>query len=69
MSAQKPKGYDTTVARIAGNILSGAYDESALRGIGNSTDFEWERVAARGAVTLARLIVEETKRTEPESAS
>lgn len=49
--------YDSTVARIAGNILSGQklfdLDESTLKGL------------AKGAVWLARAVVDEVKRTEP----
>jgi hypothetical protein len=48
--------YDSTVARIAGNIMSGA---SALWVNGVSYG------AVARAVETARLIVEETKRTEP----
>lgn len=48
-----PKDYDTTVARIAGNILSG---------IGRTTlddsNITW-------AVSMARGIIAETKATEP----
>jgi hypothetical protein len=49
--------YDSTVARIAGNLLSGAAEEW----LSTST---CER-AVRAAVVTARAIVAETKRTEP----
>jgi hypothetical protein len=48
------RGYDGTVARIAGNLLSHAYPDI--------TDNEG---AAREAVKLARAIVAETRATEP----
>ena len=54
-----PRDYDSTVARIAGNILSGhltAAMELTEHDLG---------VLARSAVRLARAIVEETRRTEP----
>lgn len=50
------KKYDSTVARIAGNILSGY--------TGGSRDEEGAMV--QFAVNLARAIVEETERTEPQ---
>lgn len=50
------KKYDSTVARIAGNLLSGNYDKS-LNFAEN----------AQRAVELARAIVAETERTEPEA--
>jgi len=53
----KPK-YDSTVARIAGNILSG-YSEL------DGADAWQLHKAAEGAVKLARAIVEEVRRTEP----
>lgn len=46
--------YDSTVARIAGNILSGR----TPLGEGDGTAVIW-------AVRLARAIVEEVERTEP----
>jgi hypothetical protein len=62
MSDLKRK-YDSTIARIAGNLLSGtnavkvhgAYGDDALRHL------------AQQAVRLARAIVAEVERTEPES--
>lgn len=48
--------YDSTVARIAGNLLSGS-------GRGDWTMDE----AARWAVALAREIIAQTVRTEPEA--
>lgn len=49
--------YDSTVARIAGNVASGL----VARGTFDGDD---EGLAAV-AVTIARLIVEATQRTEP----
>jgi hypothetical protein len=52
--------YDSTVARIAGNLLSGfPFDEY------NSDD---TIRLAREAVALARAIVAETERTQPAAA-
>lgn len=53
-----PKNYDSTVARIAGNLLSGMrpWDQWAMG------------EAARWAVGIAREIVAETERTEPRPA-
>ena len=54
--------YDGTVARIAGNLLSGQKD------LWDRADSEWSgkfEDAARRAVKLARIIVKETVRTEP----
>lgn len=48
--------YDTTIARIAGNLLSGSV-------VGGSS--EVLKAKAQGAVALARAIVEEVKRTQP----
>lgn len=59
-----PKGYDSTVARIAGNILSGVFDEPTLQGIGLRGVGDHHVI--EGAVAVARAIVAETKRTEPE---
>jgi hypothetical protein len=49
------RSYDTTVARIAGNIMSGLADRVI--------EDNREKVV-EGAVRIARLIVEEVKRTE-----
>lgn len=64
MSEQQKRKYDSTVARIAGNILSGrkfspdgVIRESGL-GCGDVAAVEW-------AVGLARAIVAEVERTEP----
>ena len=54
--------YDSTVARIAGNILGGY--------VGNVVpqDAEAEAIAVRWSVKLARAIVAEVERTEPVGA-
>lgn len=52
--------YDTTVARIAGNIASGL----ALRLITDGRTIE-EDIVAVDCVSLARAIVTEVKRTQP----
>lgn len=54
------KKYDSTVARIAGNLLSGVMAANA---------YTWHAVppeAVLAAVEAARAIVEEVKRTEPQ---
>jgi hypothetical protein len=53
----QPRDYDSTVARIAGNIASGF--------VQNTNDPD--EAIAEWAVRLARLIVAETKRTEPKA--
>lgn len=59
MSNQK-RDYDSTVARIAGNVASGC-----LKGHDWSDgDDAYLRLAIH-CVKIARAIVEETKRTEP----
>lgn len=50
--------YDSTIARIAGNLLSGVASQI-------QTDQEMQR-AIWNAVRIARLIVKETERTEPQ---
>ncbi len=59
----KPRDYDTTIARIAGNIAAGlAAAIASASGEYNDTH------VAHAAVTLARAIVAEVKRTEPPDA-
>lgn len=62
--------YDSTVARIAGNIASRAFTMAELHTIGQG--YSPNRVdvtcVSAGAVILARAIVAETIRTEPTSA-
>lgn len=54
--------YDSTVARIAGNILGGfVTTESPRLTPGSAKDL------AEEAVLLARAIVEEVQRTEPDT--
>lgn len=50
--------YDSTVARIAGNIASGFISNGMHR-----IDANW--MTAKWSVELARAIVAETERTEP----
>jgi hypothetical protein len=56
--------YDSTVARIAGNLLSGIRLWTA-EGKPLLSDRD-RRMLAGEAVALARSIVDETKRTEPQ---
>ena len=62
------RSYDSTVARIAGNILSGVYDAAWLDRVGFNGLGEATTCQVKGAVALARAIVAETKRTEPAKA-
>jgi hypothetical protein len=55
----KPK-YDTTVARIAGNIFSGLTDRAVTMSDEN------QRKAVVWSVRQARAIVAEIQRTEPQ---
>lgn len=59
--AEKKK-YDSTVARIAGNLLSGSLH------VYNFNEHGADHIkVVRGAVAMARAIVAETERTEPEA--
>lgn len=63
MAEQKRK-YDSTVARIAGNLLSGrkpCVDGIVRDGVISCRDID----AAEWAVALAREIVAQVERTEP----
>ena len=57
-NATPRRKYDSTVARIAGNILSGQRDLLDAR-------MDLQRVNVEAAVRLARWLVAETIRTEP----
>lgn len=62
------KSYDTTVARIAGNIASGFASKQDYRLSEHSTADglrEWIASSAMLSVGLARAIVAEVQRTEP----
>jgi len=52
------RDYDSTVARIAGNIMGGSLGRTGM-------DLKDVDLAVQWAVKLARAIVAETKRTEP----
>lgn len=52
-----PRYYDSTVARIAGNLLSGVAC--------NRLSHDEKDSVVNQAVRMARLIVAETRRTEP----
>lgn len=58
----KQRDYDSTVARIAGNIASGLLMQGAAY---YAMHTEEHRTIAEVSVSLARAIVEETCRTEP----
>ena len=61
------KRYDSTVARIAGNIMSGTFDDLSLYSIGANEGVDANVSGiVQGAVKIARAIVAETERTEPE---
>lgn len=60
------KKYDSTVARIAGNILSGVLNPETLRSVRvDGVRSELLNIVG-GAVDVARFIVAETQRTEPD---
>lgn len=58
---------ESSIARIAGNIMSGAVCNTRLESIGARGDdiTEHERWTVAGAVKLARAITAEIGRTEP----
>lgn len=60
--------YDTTIARIAGNIASGLASKTDLNGSGfNGAEgiADWAKSITLISVHLARAIVAEVQRTEP----
>lgn len=59
------KKYDSTVARIAGNLLSGVLTTDHYRQFGYGYDSP--DVVVTGAVKVARAIVAETQRQAEES--
>lgn len=59
----KIRDYDSTVARIAGNLLSG--DPRLFKPDPQDPAGVWLTNLAKIAVRTARVIVEETRRTEP----
>lgn len=63
--ATKTRDYDSTMARIAGNIASGVASEFLPREPGDPTGAQVHRDIAKFCVELARAIVDETRRTEP----
>lgn len=66
--ANRQKDYDSTVARIAGNIASGAVIRDFLPSEpGDPTGDQVYRDIAEFTVSVARAIVQETKRTEPDA--
>jgi hypothetical protein len=67
--ANTKRDYDSTVARIAGNIaagLAGQRDPKLSGVFGAEGVAEWVTSVTLLSVGLARAIVAETKRTEPE---
>ncbi len=65
MSEQQRK-YDSTVARIAGNLLSGIRPDYSLDRL---EKVEQQRVMAQWAVEMARAIVAEVVRTTHEGST
>lgn len=61
--------YDSTVARIAGNIAGAMLDRMLVVRAGDSVGFTVESLSlvALQAVALARYIVAEVERTEPKA--
>jgi hypothetical protein len=62
--SETKRKYDSTVARIAGNLLSGVFRQSDW-----PQTTERRKEIAADAVKVARAIVEEVQRTEPEAKS
>jgi len=60
------KDYDSTVARIAGNILSGMLNPVTLQSVAKEGVKSGMHETVQGALRFARLLVEETQRTEKE---
>lgn len=56
------KGDESTVARIAGNLLSGSNPDDWM-------DAQLMRISVKQAVEAARAIVAEVKRTSPPETS
>jgi hypothetical protein len=68
MSQQKPRDYDSTVARMAGNIAAGLVSKVDINGSGlNGVEgvADWIKSVTLLSVGIARAILAETKRTEP----
>ena len=66
------RSYDSTVARIAGNIASGLASKVDLNGSGyNGAEgvAEWIKCITILSVGLARAIVEQVERTEPKETA
>ncbi len=61
------QNYESTIATIAGHILSGVMDEHSIQRIGLSG--VGNDLAVKGAVAVARAIVDEVQRTKPEAQS
>lgn len=59
----KPRDYDSTVARMAGNIAAGCHEGHDW----SDGDDAYLRLAIH-CVKIARAIVAETKRTEPKES-
>lgn len=63
----RQRDYDSTVARIAGNILSGVLTADCLDSVAVIGMQERVRQIVSGAVEVARIVVAETKATEPKA--
>ena len=69
MSDQTERKYDSTVARIAGNIASGLASKTDMNASGlNGPEgiAEWVKSVTMQSVGIARAIVAEVERTEVE---
>lgn len=62
--SQKQRDYDSTVARVAGNILSGM-----VSAMGTRLGREHRADAVATSVEMARMIVAEVRRTEPKEVA
>lgn len=68
----RERNYDSTVARVAGNIAAGLVTKPDIRCSSDAVDAasvaEWAQSIVLLSVGLARAIVAETTRTEPKAS-
>ena len=60
------KTYDSTVARMAGNIAAGLVSQIQIYRYLNETSTEVTEAIAKDAVRIARQIIAEIERPEPQ---
>ncbi len=67
MSHKPSRDYDSTIARIAGNIASGIMGNNEIPPLGAGVNAARQKMA-ESCVDIARRIVAEVKRTEPQES-